>query len=366
MLKLFLILILSIVFFVNYRNGEEADDNTKAMGKRSTSKLIHAVEQAEGAGARVRRSVGTMNNRKFNPFLLLDHFSVSSDAGFPQHGHSGQETITLVLKGAMAHEDFTGSKGILYPGDLQFMTAGKGVVHSEMPVQLEDSSEKTMTEGIQLWVDLPKALRETKPRYRDLRSWEIPEVSTADGKVNVKVISGKSYGVESAKDLAYTPVQYYYVTIQPNGTYTQKVPTDYNFFLYVLNGQKAVVNDDTYVPKHHTLFFEEDGDEVEVTNQGSDEIELVLVGGEVLKQESVQYGPFVADSEAHIKKKFMDYQYAKNGFEQVRTWESLISAGVTADMVDELGGNLEERKETERKHLEEKAKRSEGSVRDEL
>lgn len=366
MLKLLLILIISLIFFVNKTNSEEVVDNTKVMGKRSALKLVHAAEQAEGAGARVRRSIGTMNNRKFNPFLLLDHFSGSSEAGFPQHGHSGQETITLVLKGAMAHEDFTGSKGILYPGDLQFMTAGKGVVHSEMPVQLEDSNEKTITEGIQIWVDLPKALRETKPRYRDLKSWEIPEAVTADNKVKVKVISGKSYGIESAKDLAYTPVQYYYVTIQPNGTYTQKVPTDYNFFLYVLNGQRAIVNDDTYVPKHHSLFFKEDGDEIEVVNQGSDEIELVLVGGEVLKQESVQYGPFVANSEASIKKKFMDYQYAKNGFERVKTWESLISAGVTADMVDELGGNLEERKEAERKYLEKKAKLSEGLVRDEL
>ncbi|CAK7898080.1 hypothetical protein CAAN1_15S03774 [[Candida] anglica] len=325
------------------------------MGLRSTFKLVKAIQKAEGVGARVRRSIGTSDMTSFNPFLMLDHFNIGADAGFPEHGHSGQETITLVLKGAVAHEDFTGSKGILYPGDLQFMTAGKGVVHSEMPVAIEGEKEIS---GMQLWVDLPKKLRQTEPRYRDLRSYEIPEVLEQDGKVKVKVISGNSYGVESAHDLAYTPVQYYYVTLKPDGTFTQKVPEDFNFFLYVLEGDDLVVNGDTAVPAHSNIFFKRDGDEIRATNtakSGGKDIELVLIGGQVLDQESIHYGPFVADSERAIDKAFSDFQYARNGFKQRRTWNSLISNGVTKDMVEnQLNGNLEKRKEAEKKFLEER------------
>lgn len=325
------------------------------MTLRSVLKVVSAVEQSECVGARVRRSIGILNNRNFNPFLMLDHFKVSPKAGFPQHGHRGQETITLVLKGAIAHEDFTGSKGILYPGDLQFMTAGKGVVHSEMPVNL-DGDQTTMVEGMQLWVDLPEALRDTQPRYRDLRSYEIPEVVQQDGKVKVKVISGELYGVELAHDLAYTPVQYYYVTLQPGGEYVQKVPKDYNFFAYVLKGEKTVVNKDTVVPQFHNVFFNQDGESVEISNAGKDEIELVLIGGEILNQKTVQHGPFVADCQENIYKAFSDFQYGRNGFEKIKTWNSLISGGVTVDMIEELGGGVEKRKEDERKYLESKKK----------
>ena len=130
------------------------------MSARSIAKIVTARQQAEGVGARVRRSIGVINQKSFNPFLMFDHFSSSGTNGFPEHPHRGQETITLVLHGAMAHEDFTGSKGILYAGDLQFMTAGKGIVHSEMPVANEDGSP---TVGLQLWVDLPDALKDTEP-----------------------------------------------------------------------------------------------------------------------------------------------------------------------------------------------------------
>lgn len=315
------------------------------MVKRTALKVINAVEQAEGAGARVRRSIGVMNNRKFNPFLMLDHFKITPQAGFPNHGHRGQETITLVLKGAVAHEDFTGSKGILYPGDLQFMTAGKGVVHLEMPVDLDGSQQ--VVEGMQLWVDLPEALRDCQPRYRDLRAYEIPEVRADDGKVVVKVILGLLYGVDSVTDLAYTPVQYYYATIKPTGVYRQRVPAGYNFFAYFLKGESALVGE-TKVEQFQSVFFNQEGDEVEIVNTGSDDIELVLVGGEVLDQTTVQYGPFVASSDASIRKAFADYQYARNGFENLRTWQSLISNGVTRDMIPELDANKQEREQAYR------------------
>ncbi|ODV76795.1 pirin-like protein Prn4 [Suhomyces tanzawaensis NRRL Y-17324] len=317
---------------------------------RSVNKIVHAQEQSEGVGARVRRSIGGMSARNFTPFLMLDHFSSGGTNGFPEHPHSGQETITYILNGAMAHEDFTGSKGILYAGDLQFMTAGKGVVHSEMPIPNEDGSP---TVGLQLWVDLPEHLKNVEPRYRDLRAWEIPEVVQQDGKLTVKVISGKSYGVDSVKELAYTPVNFYYYQMKPGSHFTQELQKDFNYFLYVLKGNSLVLNNETQAKQHHNHFFGVDGDAVEGVNpESGDDIEFVIIGGQKLDQKIVQHGPFVATSQAGIQKAFVDYQYAQNGFENLRSWESLISNGVSKEMIEgPLDGNLEKREQTKQAYL---------------
>ncbi|KAF4972391.1 hypothetical protein FSARC_1050, partial [Fusarium sarcochroum] len=162
---------------------------TEMSAHRAIRKVFLAVEQSEGAGARVRRSIGTPQLRNFSPFLMLDHFSVKPGAGFPDHPHRGQETITYLLQGGMDHEDFAGNRGTLSAGDLQFMTAGKGIMHAEMPQQNADGSANV---GLQLWVDLPKELKACEPRYRDLRGSEIPIANVDDDKVTVKVISGQS------------------------------------------------------------------------------------------------------------------------------------------------------------------------------
>ncbi|CAI5757810.1 unnamed protein product [Candida verbasci] len=324
---------------------------------RTIAKIVTARQQPEGVGATVRRSIGIINQRKFNPFLMFDHFTSSGQDGFPEHPHRGQETITLVMNGAMAHEDFTGSKGILYPGDLQFMTAGKGVVHSEMPVPSKDGSPAV---GLQLWVDLPDSLKDSKPRYRDLREWEIPQVEADNGKVIVKVISGKSHGVESVKDLAYTPINYYYYKVKPTGEFKQDLQKGFNYFLYVLSGKHLILNNDTKIDQYQNVFFDEQGDYITGKNsakEDSDELlEFILVGGKKLDQEVVQYGPFVATCKENIQKAILDYQYAQNGFENVRTWRTLISNGVTPDMIDKLGGNLEEREAKRKAYYDQKAK----------
>ncbi|CUM50956.1 unnamed protein product [Debaryomyces tyrocola] len=339
---------LSTYFTIGFQISE------KQMSLRTVRTILTAFEQAEGVGAKVRRSIGTMNMRNFNPFLMLDDFSVSAPAGFPEHPHLGQETITLILKGAVAHEDFTGSKGVLYPGDLQFMTAGKGVVHSEMPVPQPDGSP---TVGMQLWVDLPESLKECKPRYRDLKSYEIPEVVEQDGKLRIKVISGKSHGVESLKDLAYTPIHYYYYTMKPGATFKQDMPKDFNFFLYVREGNTLVVNGDTKIEKNRNCFFNMDGDGITGENPASstEDVEFVLVGGKTLDQEVVQYGPFVATSQDRIQQAFSDYRSARNGFDNLRSWDSLISGGVTDDMVcGELKGSLDDREKERLAYLHNK------------
>lgn len=228
---------------------------------RAIRQAFLAIEQSEGVGARVRRSIGTAKLRNFSPFLMLDHFTIPPGAGFNDHPHRGQETISFILNGAVDHEDFAGNKGTIEAGDLQFMTAGKGIMHAEMPRQNPDGSA---TEGMQLWVDLPEKLKKCEPRYRDLRASEIPNTDIDDGKVHIKIISGQSHGVDSVKDLAYTPVWIFDITIRPGGKITQPLPEGWNAFAYTLAGSTAfgVGKDQTTVGPFHNVVFEQKGDSI--------------------------------------------------------------------------------------------------------
>lgn len=296
---------------------------------RSVGKVIYAKERAEGLGATVRRSIGVIGMHNFTPFIMLDHFRVSPTAGFPDHPHRGQETVTLVMKNYMLHEDFTGQSGILRPGDLQFMTAGKGIMHSEMPYS-EDGSD---VEGIQLWVDLPKDLKHCEPRYRDLKKEEIPVVKP-NADVEVKVISGKSYGVESIKELAYTPMDYYWFTVQKGGVFEQEMPKDYNTCLYILKGKLEIETPDGVetIEEFNNVFFQQDGDEIRGKSVGDEPAEFVLLAGKALDQPIVQYGPFVETSKTGIHNALYDFQTTSNGFERANGWRSEISSGVNDEM----------------------------------
>ena len=291
---------------------------------RTVAKAVPAIEQAEGVGARVRRSIGTMSVRNFTPFLMLDHFNVSPEAGFPDHPHRGQETITYMIKGRFDHEDFTGSKGTLEPGDLQFMTAGRGIVHAEMPrIDREKDGSIKAVEGLQLWVDLPVELKNCEPRYRDLRAKEIP-IATPNDKVSVKVISGHSYGVESLHDLAYTPVWMLDMTVQPGGKVEQEIPKGFNAFLYIMNGDITI--QDKKFSQHTSVFFSPEGDGVQISvpETATKEAQFALIAGKILDQPIVQHGPFVETSRDRIMKAFMDYQTNSNGFERAAGWGSEI------------------------------------------
>jgi quercetin 2,3-dioxygenase len=172
-----------------------------------------------------------------------------------------RETITYLLQGAVDHEDFAGNKGTIESGDLQFMTAGKGIMHAEMPRQNKDGSANV---GIQLWVDLPEKLKACEPRYRDLRAAEIPNIDVDNGKVHVKVISGQSHGVDSVKELAYTPVWILDVEIKPGGKVTQSLPEGWNAFAYTLSGTTifGVAGDQAAIAQYHNIVFEQAGESV--------------------------------------------------------------------------------------------------------
>lgn len=320
---------------------------------RSIRTVIHALEQSEGMGARVRRSIGTPKLRNFSPFLMLDHFFVSPGAGFPDHPHRGQETITYLLSGAFDHEDFAGNKGTISTGDLQFMTAGRGIMHAEMPAQNKDGSPNV---GMQLWVDLPEKLKACEPRYRDLRAKEIPQVEVDDGKVKIKVISGESHGVDSVKELAYTPVWILDVSIRPGGKVLQPLPKGWNAFAYTLEGTTifgSTGKDQQTVAQYHNVVFEQEGDSITAeVDAGADEdghfrkstlaslqiisslsrwkhtnhslANTVLVAGLPLDQKVVQYGPFVLNSQEEVYKAMADFQTKTNGFERGLGWQSEI------------------------------------------
>ncbi|KAF5101127.1 hypothetical protein DV451_002313 [Geotrichum candidum] len=285
---------------------------------RAISKIATAFEQSEGVGARVRRSIGTATVRNFTPFLMLDHFKVSPDAGFPDHPHRGQETITYMIDGFFDHEDFTGSRGTLGPGDLQFMTAGRGIVHAEIP------APNNSVEGLQLWVDLPTELKECEPRYRDLRAKEVP-VAEPNDKVKIKVISGRSHGIDSVKDLAYTPMWFFDVSMKPGSHIQQEIPTDFNVFLYIMKGSATI--EGKKISQYQNVFFDTKGDglEISVPEDAEGEAQFAIIGGKILNQPIVQHGPFVETSKERIYKAFMDYQTHSNGFERADGWSSEIS-----------------------------------------
>jgi redox-sensitive bicupin YhaK (pirin superfamily) len=282
------------------------------------------------------------------------------DANDPPSPHRGQETITYLLEGAIDHEDFAGNSGTIGPGDLQFMTAGRGIMHAEMPRQNADGSANV---GLQLWVDLPKHLKACEPRYRDLRAAEVPTARSADGSdsVVVKVISGRSLGVDSVKDLAYTPVWLLDVTVRPGGRLEQEVPKGWTAFAYVLEGRGVFGRGEAAreVGQFHNVVFEADeGDVVDAACAADAEAPLrfgewarsllgrvfrsgecflvpddcflapVLIAGTPLDQEVVQYGPFVLTSMPEVRQALVDFSNHQNGFERAKGWKSKIGASM--------------------------------------
>ncbi|XP_041794619.1 pirin isoform X2 [Chelmon rostratus] len=271
------------------------------MNVRRVERTVLSVEQSEGVGARVRRSIGRKELRNLDPFLMLDEFRVSKPAGFPDHPHRGFETVTYVLEGITAHEDFCGHSGQLKPGDLQWMTAGQGVVHAEMPV-----SEEPVV-GLQLWVNLPRRDKMVEPAYQEIKGSEIPKRS--QGGVAVAVISGEALGAKS-KVFTRTPTLYLDFRLQTGALHVQPIPSGPD-------------QEQQKVEPHHTVVFG-DGDCVRVQNKGSEASHFVLIAGEPIKEPVVQHGPFVMTTEEEIRQAITDYQSGRNGFERAVNWRSKI------------------------------------------
>mmetsp|Transcript_23008 Transcript_23008/g.58342 ORF Transcript_23008/g.58342 Transcript_23008/m.58342 type:complete len:330 (-) Transcript_23008:139-1128(-) len=279
---------------------------------REVVKDVESVEQGEGVGARVRRSIGRPELRNLDPFLMLDEFRVGQPAGFPDHPHRGFETVTYMLNGAMLHEDFCGHKGVIYPGDLQWMTAGKGIVHSEMP-QGEEQAH-----GLQLWVNLSSKDKMVEPRYQELLGKDIPKIDK-DG-IKCVVIAGEAFDGTKSPVYTLTPTMYLDFELEKGKVLEQPVPEGWNAFMYTLRGDVRVGGKRHHASAHHTLVLGGNGN-VRV-EAGEDGARFVLLGGKPHGEPIVQHGPFVMNNDQQIFQTFMDYQQGKNGFENAPGWES--------------------------------------------
>ncbi|KAL8238643.1 hypothetical protein R6Q59_015210 [Mikania micrantha] len=280
---------------------------------RLVTKKVLAKSQSEGDGAVVRRSIGRPELKSLDPFLMLDEFSVSPPAGFPDHPHRGFETVTYMLEGAFTHQDFVGHKGTIRAGDVQWMTAGRGIIHSEMP------AGPGVQKGLQLWVNLSSKDKMVEPNYQELLSEDIKHVEKEG--VKVKIIAGESMGVKSSV-YTRTPTMYLDFTLSPGAQMHQPIPESWNSFAYVLEGEGVFGSmGSSPISAHHVLVLSQ-GDGLSVWNNGSEPLRFVLIGGLPINEPVVQYGPFVMNTKAEIEQALQDYHYSKNGFEMAKNWRS--------------------------------------------
>ncbi|KAM3696261.1 hypothetical protein ACJW31_06G024900 [Castanea mollissima] len=272
-----------------------------------------ARPQHEGLGAIVRRSIGRFELKYFDPFLVLDEFSVTAPAGFPDHPHRGFETVTYMLQGSFTHEDCEGHKGTIGAGDLQWMTAGRGIVHSEMP-----AAEGTQ-KGLQLWINLSSKHKMIEPRYQEILSKDVAE-AIKDG-IKVRVIAGEALGTKSPI-YTRTPTMYLDFTLKPGAQLQQPIPISWNAFIYVLEGEGIFGNTKSSPTAAHHLLLLGTGDGLEVWNKSSKPLRFILVGGEPLGEPLVQFGPFVMNTQEEIDQTIDDFENYVNGFEKARHWRS--------------------------------------------
>ncbi|TDH71402.1 hypothetical protein CCR75_007283 [Bremia lactucae] len=285
--------------------------------RRIASKFI-ACEQGEGVGATVRRSLGSQQLRNLDPFLMLDEFSVGLPGGFPDHPHRGFETVTYMLptsKGHMRHEDFLGNQGELRPGDLQWMTPGKGIVHAEMPA----SEEKA--HGLQLWINLPKEKKNREPRYQEINRETVPHAWDDAKKVEAIVFAGEVFGQKGPIETE-APVTYIHFRMKSGAMLEYTIPQGHNAFVYTLCGAGKCA--DEAVTAHNAIVLETEGDGLHVTTEETEGLELIVISGQPLKEPVVQYGPFVMNSQSEIQQSIRDFQSGANGFENAPTWASEI------------------------------------------
>ncbi len=293
------------------------------MSIRPVRKILKAQQTTEGAGVKLRRAVGFGDPAEVDPFLLLDDFRNERPedylAGFPWHPHRGIETITYVLAGSVEHGDSIGNRGVISPGDVQWMTAGSGIIHQEMP----KGDPKGRMHGFQLWANLPSALKMTSPRYQEVKSIDIPVVKEDDG-TSARIVCGNFWGKNGPVDgIAANPV-YIDVSVPAGKRKSLPIDTRNNAFAYVFEGSGKFCNAsgplavptesvgwlDTNPPveaDNRSLIIFDSGDEVTV-QAGEEGIRFLLISGRPLKEPVAWYGPIVMNTQAELRKAFEELQ----------------------------------------------------------
>ncbi len=269
--------------------------------------LVSSREVREGAGVIVRRSIGGRELDHLDPFLLLDEFrsdeAADYIAGFPDHPHRGFETVTYMLAGSMEHRDHRGNVGHLAPGSVQWMTAGRGIVHSEMPRQ-----ERGLMWGFQLWVNLPAAQKMTEPRYQDIPAERIPEVERPGGRV--RVIAGHAGGVRGAVEGIATDPVYLDVRLDAGGTFEEPLPAEHNAFCYVYDGSLQVGEGGGRSVLRGQLAVLGPGERVRLASPGTP-ARALLVAARPLGEAIVRYGPFVMNTREEIIQALDDFRQGR-------------------------------------------------------
>eukprot|EP00741_Cyanophora_paradoxa_P018111 tig00021037_g17487.t1 len=283
---------------------------------RAVKKLITSMKMKEGGGFIVRRPVGSGGLSSVDPLLMLDHmgpveYGPGEAVGAPDHPHRGQETVTYILEGELQHKDSAGHTGVLQSGDVQWMTAGRGVVHSEMPSD-RIIREGGRIEGFQLWVNLPRVDKMMPPRYQDIRASSIPTATSPDGKVTVRVVAGESMGHKAVIDTR-TPIMYLDIALAPGAEFTQPVPPDFNAFAYVFRGAAL------FGPAGQEREAKESdavelgpGDSLRMLG-GDQGARLLLIGGRPINEPVVWHGPFVMNAREEIEQAMQDYRAGRLG-----------------------------------------------------
>jgi len=293
------------------------------MSLRAVKQILETKPTIEGAGVKLQRAFGFGKTKEFDPFLLFDEFRNENPAdylaGFPWHPHRGIETITYVLAGEVAHGDSLGNKGKMTAGDVQWMTAGSGILHQEMP----QGDAKGRMHGFQLWANLPASLKMTDPRYQDIPSTAIPEVTEDDG-TKARIISGEFWGRRGPVEGVAADPSYVDISVPPGKLRRIKIDVTRNAFAYVFAGSgtfrdasnpQAVLTESAVDPnapakydaKNHSLVLFDRGDEI-VVQAGPEGIRFLLVSGKPLEEPVAWYGPIVMNTQAELNQAMRELQ----------------------------------------------------------
>jgi redox-sensitive bicupin YhaK (pirin superfamily) len=272
---------------------------------RSVERVLAGTPTSDGAGVKLTRVLTQPLQRRLDPFLMLDAFGTDNPddyiAGFPDHPHRGFETVTYMIAGRLRHRDSAGHEGLLENGGVQWMTAGRGLVHSELPEQQEGRME-----GFQLWLNLPSDQKLCEPGYRDIASAQIPEFETAEG-VRVRVIAGASHGVAGAVQRERTEPLYLDLHLPPGAAFAQALPAAHNAFIYVYRGALQLGDAPVAVQRMALLRNDAGSDGVQL-RAGEDGARALLIAGQPLNEPIAQYGPFVMNSNEQIFQAVEDFR----------------------------------------------------------
>jgi len=276
---------------------------------RRVERLVTGQATSDGAGVKLTRVLTQDLQGRLDPYLMLDAFGSDKPddyiAGFPDHPHRGFETITYMIAGRMLHRDSAGHEGLLGNGDVQWMTAGRGVIHSEIPQQ-----EEGVMEGFQLWLNLHSSEKMMTPWYRDIANAQLPRLRTADG-ADVTVIAGSSHGVQGAVSRDLTQALYLDVHLPAGARFAQQIPVGNNAFFYVYRG--AVTVDGQSVPGQRMAILENAEGADGVVLHATQDAKLILIAGRPLKEPIVQYGPFVMNTKEQIYQAVDDFRNGRLG-----------------------------------------------------